>query len=156
MSLSTSVENHDKALPTPVTAAMRMEEQDDKTAFQETIEALVGKVEEDKHHLHPNHYYGNSILRVPSPDTLSELSLDDNGLFRSRRNSIALQPLGRIASRSPGPGSRRTWTGKLDAFWIKNKGLGLVLLAQIFGVLMNVTTRYEQAVLLYSSVRKIV
>ncbi|KAF2431928.1 hypothetical protein EJ08DRAFT_586544 [Tothia fuscella] len=29
----------------------------------------------------------------------------------------------------------------MKAFWVRNKGLGLVLLAQVFGTLMNVTTR---------------
>jgi len=36
---------------------------------------------------------------------------------------------------------RGGWRGKLNAFWVCNKGLAYMLLAQIFGTLMNVTTR---------------
>ena len=45
----------------------------------------------------------------------------------------------RYSSLSPAPA--RTWKGKVDEFWIRNKGLALVVLAQFFGVLMNATTR---------------
>ncbi|KAF2666400.1 hypothetical protein BT63DRAFT_377242 [Microthyrium microscopicum] len=38
-------------------------------------------------------------------------------------------------------GRRHGVTGFLHSFWGRNKGLVLVLIAQIFGVLMNVTTR---------------
>jgi hypothetical protein len=142
MSRPSGAENDGKILHMPVTAiattATTMD--DSKAPFQEVIETADVKGKEDGLHLHPNQYYGNSILRVPSPDTLSELSIDDNGLVRPGRGSIALQPLGRIASRSPAP-PKRTFKERLRVSWIKNKGLGLVLLAQVFGTLMNVTTR---------------
>lgn len=75
----------------------------------------------------------------PSSDTiLSDLSTYSN----DRRNGrpTASFPAGeRIPSLSPAP--PRTWRGRLRAFWLHNKGLALVLLAQFFGGLMNVTTR---------------
>ena len=97
---------------------------------------------ENSQTLHPNAWsYHVALGRVPSP-TLSEISVGENGLLRPGRGAIALRPLRRIASHSPGAQQNprfRTW---LDEFWIKNKGLAYVLFAQVFGVLMNVTTRY--------------
>jgi hypothetical protein len=140
MSVPSAAENNDKPLPAPVTAGTTAEGQGHKTAIPEVVETSEAKGKVNGRHLHPNQYYGNSILRIPSPDTLSELSVDDNGLVRPGRGSIAIQRLGRIASRSPAR-PRRTLKERSHDFWIKNKGLGLVLLAQIFGTLMNVTTR---------------
>jgi hypothetical protein len=80
-------------------------------------------------------------IRAPSPAP-SFLSIDDANIVRLGRNPNYL-PLsdGRRghASRSPAP--PRGWKGKLWASWYKNKGLALVLISQIFGTLMNVTTR---------------
>jgi drug/metabolite transporter (DMT)-like permease len=74
-------------------------------------------------------------VRPVSPDTLSNLSADEFDQIRPSRspsrNSINGQPL----QAAPG------WRGKLQAFWIRNKGLAYMLIAQIFGTLMNVTTR---------------
>lgn len=42
-----------------------------------------------------------------------------------------------VESLSEGPSAE----GKIRIFYEKNKGLAYVLLAQVFGVLMNVTTR---------------
>lgn len=123
------------------------EEVDGKTTAKPVIETSVedgGKAAKEnghQQHLHPTNHYGASIARIPSPDTLSEISVGENGLLRPGRGSIALQPLSRIASRSPGPQPRGGFAVWLHEFWIKNKGLAYVLLAQIFGVLMNVTTR---------------
>lgn len=36
---------------------------------------------------------------------------------------------------------RRAWLAKLRVFWLKNKGMFLVLLAQMFGASMNVMTQ---------------
>jgi hypothetical protein len=105
---------------------------------------ITSKKEDGRYpkHLHPSFNYDSHIPRVPSPDTLSEISVGENGLLRPGRGSIALQPLSRFTSRSPGParkpGKLKIWA---NDFWIRNKGLAYVLLAQIFGVLMNVTTR---------------
>ncbi|CAI6338181.1 unnamed protein product [Periconia digitata] len=85
----------------------------------------------------------SGAIRVPSPDP-SLLSVDDGG--RWGRN-VASLPLSRYASRhhvsrSPAPPQRpRTWKGKVEVFWTKNKGLAMVLFSQLFGTLMNVTTR---------------
>ena len=45
----------------------------------------------------------------------------------------------RLSSGSPAPPI--TWKGKGIVFWTENKGLALVCLSQLFGVMMNVTTR---------------
>ena len=42
-----------------------------------------------------------------------------------------------VSSRSPSS----TWKGKCQAFWTANKGLALVILSQLFGMMMNVTIR---------------
>lgn len=83
---------------------------------------------------------GNSIPRLPSPDAFSELSIDDTETIRTGRPLLQVPGASnRHASKSPAP--PRTAKGRLKAFWIRNKGLALVLIAQIFGTLMNVTTR---------------
>ncbi|KAF1987970.1 hypothetical protein K402DRAFT_329368 [Aulographum hederae CBS 113979] len=79
-------------------------------------------------------------IRAPSPDRVSNLSIEDIAQIRTGR-SLLVPPHGtvRVPSRSPAP--PRTWRGRLNAFWVRNYGLAMVLLAQVFGTLMNVTTR---------------
>lgn len=73
----------------------------------------------------------NGGIRAPSPDTLSNLSVDEwNHLGRSGSPF-----LGRSAK------TPRTYRTAILGFWQKNKGLAMVMLAQLFGTLMNVTTR---------------
>ncbi|EMC97582.1 hypothetical protein BAUCODRAFT_40060, partial [Baudoinia panamericana UAMH 10762] len=75
-------------------------------------------------------------VRPLSPDTLSNLSFEEYEQLRPGRQ---VHRDDRQPSRSPAP--PRGWRGKLRAFYIRNLGLGYMLLAQIFGTLMNVTTR---------------
>jgi hypothetical protein len=85
---------------------------------------------------------GANILRISSPDAFSEFSIEDDGNGR-RGRSVSLQPPGqRYISKSPVPSPKSVKKGPIRAFWTRNKGLALVLLAQVFGTLMNVTTRY--------------
>jgi hypothetical protein len=80
-------------------------------------------------------------IRVPSPDP-SILSIDDAQSIRLGRNPEYLPPLQsgrRHASRSPAP--LRVGKGRLRLFWVRNKGLALILIAQMFGTMMNVSTR---------------
>ncbi|KAF2184363.1 hypothetical protein K469DRAFT_739407 [Zopfia rhizophila CBS 207.26] len=79
-------------------------------------------------------------IRAPSPDP-SLTSTDDSNNIRIGRNSDYLPvPDGRRrTSRSPVP--PLTLKGRVQLFWARNKGLALVLLAQVFGTLMNVTTQ---------------
>jgi hypothetical protein len=79
-------------------------------------------------------------IRAPSPDP-SLLSIDDSNNIRLGRNPDydPVEHACRHASRSPAPPP--TFRGKLQVSWIRNKGLVLVLCAQLFGTLMNVTTR---------------
>jgi hypothetical protein len=74
-------------------------------------------------------------IRALSPDP-SLLSVDDT--VRLGRSASHV-PGYRHASRSPAP--PRTLRGRLKQSWVRNKGLALVLIAQLFGTLMNVTTR---------------
>jgi hypothetical protein len=76
-------------------------------------------------------------IRAPSPDP-SLISIDDSNNIRLGRNPNYV-PGYRHASRSPAP--PRTLRARLQISWVKNKGLVLVLIAQLFGTLMNVTTR---------------
>lgn len=79
-------------------------------------------------------------IRPLSPDTLSNLSADEYEQIapgcaqdlaaRDRRSSVLSDTT-----------SASGWRARCQQFWIRNKGLAFMLLAQIFGVLMNVTTR---------------
>lgn len=75
-------------------------------------------------------------IRAASPDP-SIISIDDanNVHFERDRFQVPGQ-YGQSSIASP-PGMH----GKLQWFWVKNKGLAYVLIAQFFGALMNVTTR---------------
>ncbi|OCK93953.1 uncharacterized protein K441DRAFT_563860 [Cenococcum geophilum 1.58] len=80
-------------------------------------------------------------IRAPSPDTLSNISIDDLNNIRIGRipDYLPVPASRRHASSSPAP--PKTLKEKAAVFWTRNKGLALVLLAQVFGTLMNVTTR---------------
>jgi hypothetical protein len=85
---------------------------------------------------------GCGATRTPSPDSDS-LSRDESSHARLNSNLYHLTVQSsrrRYASRSPAP-PPRTVLGRLQLFWVKNKGLAQVLMAQFFGTLMNVTTR---------------
>jgi hypothetical protein len=80
-------------------------------------------------------------IRTLSPDP-SLISIDDsNSVLLGPRDPLGLpaRRVRRLASRSPAPPP--SVHGRLHLFWAKNKGLALVLAAQLFGTLMNVTTR---------------
>jgi hypothetical protein len=85
------------------------------------------------------HLTVGDILRAISPGTLSNLSVDDHGHLRMGRTNDLSVHSERYNSRSPGPSQSER--GLLRAFWIRNKGLALVLLSQVFNCLMNVATR---------------
>lgn len=68
-------------------------------------------------------------IRPLSPDTISNLSIDE---YEQLQPSNLGQNDSSLSLDTP---ARTGWRGKLDAFWIRNKGLAFMLLAQIFGVL---------------------
>ena len=76
----------------------------------------------------------------PSIGSLSDISTysADNENERRASGPLALER-GSLASRSSRPA--KAWKGRVDGFWARNKGLVLVILAQLFGALMSVTTR---------------
>jgi hypothetical protein len=86
----------------------------------------------------------NRYLRAPlsrssrtlSPDALSILSTDDYEQLQPSRSLTLSAPEDGQPSEPP-----VGWGARLAAAWIRNKGLAYMLLAQVFGVLMNVTTR---------------
>ena len=77
-----------------------------------------------------------------SSNTFSDLSTysADNENERRTGRMLTLSSTGRLLSRSPVP-SPRTWKQAARLFWARNKGLGLVVLSQLFGVMMNGTIR---------------
>ncbi|KAF2745742.1 hypothetical protein M011DRAFT_469410 [Sporormia fimetaria CBS 119925] len=87
------------------------------------------------------HVSFNGAIRAPSPNP-SVISIDDLNNVRLGRDPDYL-PAGdgtRYASTSPAP-RPTSFSGRAVLFWNRNKGLGLVMIAQVFGTLMNVTTR---------------
>jgi hypothetical protein len=88
--------------------------------------------EEERRGLRVPRDYASGILRASSPDGFSEMSIHD-------RHSVQLPHRRRSGSGPATPPAGLK--GKALAFWSRNKGLGYVLLAQVFGTLMNVTTR---------------
>jgi hypothetical protein len=76
-------------------------------------------------------------IRVPSPSP-SILSTDDSNNIRFSRDPDFLPARDGPQYVSSAPD---TFKGRMQLSWIRNKGLFLVLIAQFFGALMNVTTR---------------
>lgn len=78
-----------------------------------------------------------------SSDTLSHLSPCSPDHENQRRTGRlpTITSRGRLLSTSPAPLSQRTWKETILRFWARNKGLALVVLAQLFGVMMNVIIR---------------
>lgn len=77
-------------------------------------------------------------VRAPSPSP-SFVSIGDSidvrfSVSRSNSTSVRYQH-----DRTSVP--QKGWKSRVQAFWLANKGLALVLIAQFFGTLMNVTTR---------------
>lgn len=102
---------------------------------EEALKPLYSADRESRN-LHIPRDYASGVLRATSPDGFSEMSMDDRySLPIPRRGSGT----GSFASpATPAVG----WKAKALASWARNKGLAYVLLAQIFGTLMNVTARY--------------
>ncbi|QDS76577.1 hypothetical protein FKW77_007055 [Venturia effusa] len=85
--------------------------------------------------LHILRDYAGGNVRASSPNAFSEMSIDDrHSLHATRRGSESRNI---SSSAAPAVGLK----GKARAFWARNKGLALVLVAQIFGSLMNMTAR---------------
>jgi hypothetical protein len=80
----------------------------------------------------------SGAIRAPSPDP-SIISIDDLNNVRFGRNPDYV-PDSRHASLSPAA-RPRSFKGRLASFWEANRGLALVMISQVFGTLMNVTTR---------------
>lgn len=120
-------------------------QEDDKTSLyavepedgtkEEELKPLYSDQESQSRSLHVPRGYASGLLRASSPDGFSEMSIDDRYSLQIPRWGTGSRNLSDSATSAAG------LKGKALAFWGRNKGLGYVLLAQVFGTLMNVTTR---------------
>lgn len=78
-------------------------------------------------------------IRASSPNP-SLISVDDLGRLGRRGDRLGVQHGSRHGSRSPAP-RVKTLKERIKTSWKENLGLVLVLCSQLFGTLMNVTTR---------------
>ncbi|KEQ82638.1 hypothetical protein M438DRAFT_398227 [Aureobasidium pullulans EXF-150] len=77
--------------------------------------------------------------RPLSPDTLSNLSAEEFDQLGPRNDEPSVWLDGGHQALKPSWTAK--WQAKLRASWTRNAGLFYMLLAQVFGVMMNVTTR---------------
>jgi hypothetical protein len=116
---------------------------DAKLIPQLTERALQAETHADSSSFKPGDKLEDSLnvvrgaIRAPSPDP-SLLSIDDSNNIGLGSNPNYV-PGYSHTSRSPTP--PKTLRARLQISWVKNKGLALVLIAQLFGTLMNVITR---------------
>ena len=77
-----------------------------------------------------------------SSATFSDLSIysADNENERRTGRLLPVSSNRRILSRSPAP-LPLSWKQAFRLFWARNKGVSLVMVSQLFGVMMNVTIR---------------
>lgn len=96
----------------------------------------------DMYHAYPpkQHLEIPSILRVPSPDGFLELSVNQDDIALEQNEEAGL-PLAFAHQKTTSPPARGTLKSWLPAFFVNNKGPLFVALSQLFGALMNVTTR---------------
>ena len=95
-----------------------------------------------KQNIFPGQYHISSRSSSrPSLDStypaFSERSLDSDE--RQHGRSLSPRELSHLSSKPPAP--LRGWKRSLQNFWIRNKGVALVLLSQVFGSGMNVAAR---------------
>ncbi|KAH0356149.1 hypothetical protein KCU83_g1282, partial [Aureobasidium melanogenum] len=105
-------------------------------AFPE--QAYDGAKQTESRFLEPPQY--RTPHRPLSPDTLSNLSADEFDQLGPRNDepSIWLDGGHHMTLK---PSCTAKWQARLHATWVRNAGLFYMLLAQVFGVMMNVTTR---------------
>jgi hypothetical protein len=117
--------------PQPLTDYPNLTALSQSTALPAEVSSKLGSKSDDA--LNVTH----GTIRVPSP-SLSILSTDDSNNIRFSRNPDFLPAQD---THHHAPGAPNTLKGRMQLSWIRNKGLFLVLIAQFFGALMNVTTR---------------
>jgi hypothetical protein len=80
----------------------------------------------------------------PNPTKSADATLLDPEAFR-RLSISTISSLGQSRGVSPFPRALstepKTWKDAFKNFWVRNQGLFLVSISQLFGALMNVTTR---------------
>lgn len=77
--------------------------------------------------------------RPLSPDTLSNLSVEEFDQLGPRNDEPSVWLDGGHQALKSSWAAK--WQARLHASWVRNAGLFYMLLAQVFGVMMNVTTR---------------
>lgn len=85
----------------------------------------------------PQEPFLNALRPSSDDDNVSAYSADNEN--ERQRGRLLAAPRLRYPSVSPSP--PRSWRDACRASWKANKGLVLVLVSQLFGALMNVTTR---------------
>lgn len=87
-----------------------------------------------------NKHLATPVLRGPirplSPSSLSILSAEECEQIYTPTTTAGVNNGGNAISQPA-----RGWRSALQSSWIRNKGLAYMLMAQVFGTLMNVTTR---------------
>lgn len=109
-----------------------------------TLPHLNGNGEQPSSRMSTCHHHLNVAPQTsfrPSIDTLSEISASSADNTDQRRTGRLLLTTNgpRLPSLSPPP--RKVRKGPWAMFWMRNKGMVMVLLSQLFGALMSVTTR---------------
>lgn len=87
---------------------------------------------------------GNKSLKAANnglldPEAFRRLSVSTVSSDGRQSRSASYGPPVRLGAQSPAP--RQTWRSSLSFSWSRNRGLVLVATSQLFGALMNVTTR---------------
>jgi hypothetical protein len=117
--------------PQPLTDYPSLTALSQSTALPAEVSSKLGSKSDDALNV------TRGAIRVPSPSP-SILSTDDSNNIRFSRNPDFLPAQD---THHHAPSVPNTLKGRMQLSWIRNKGLFLVLIAQFFGALMNVTTR---------------
>jgi hypothetical protein len=117
--------------PQPLTDYPNLTALSQSTALPAEVSSKLGSKSDDALNV------TQGTIRVPSPSP-SILSTDDSNNIRFSRNPDFLPAQD---THQHAPSAPNTLKGRMQLSWIRNKGLFLVLIAQFFGALMNVTTR---------------
>lgn len=111
------------------------------TALPESRDSLPSKPENKGDGSRPQCFEAPASDSFPhSIDAISSLSLTtiDND---NEQGSHVRFPTRNWAPQNSSSASLGIWRRRWDAFWLRNKGVTLVVCAQVFGGLMSVTTR---------------
>ena len=81
------------------------------------------------------------LVARPSVDYLGDFPETYQNEGNERESGRLSQPIHIHDRASPSHGKQSLWRARLDAFWIRNKGVLMVLLAELFSAFMITATR---------------